>query len=668
MRVQSRRSWLLVAVLISCSTLALAEPRPALEKLITSLASTQTYGEVAISPDGKHVAWSQPLHDSSGAATWNSAIYVAEVANPSVRRRVTAGTGGNNYSERDLAWSPDGERLAFLSNASGQTELYVTNLFGANVGKATIQLTNVTGYLAAPHWSPDGKTIAFLFIENAPRAAGPLMPMTPETGVIGSKVYEQRLATVEVDSLQMRQVSPADMYVYEYDWAPDNRGFAVTAAHGEGDNNWYIARLYTLDLDGKMQEIYKPALQIAQPHYSPDGKSIAFIAGIMSDEGATGGDIYTVPAGGGAARDVTPGIKASPNWLTWSSAQSILFSENLDGSAAVATLDLSSGKVTTLWSGAETIGADGWGDLSLSLSKDQKQTAVIRQSFSQPPEIWAGPVGGWKQITHGNKNQHASWGKAEDVHWTNGGMRVQGWLMYPANYDGTRRYGLVVDVHGGPGWAHLPRWPETFFNTSLLSSMGYFVLYPNPRGSFGQGEVFTRANVKDFGYGDFHDILAGVDRVVKDFPVDNNRVGITGWSYGGYMTMWAVTQTNRFHAAVSGAGLSDWLSYTGENDIDRWMTAYFGASVYDDPQVYAHSQPMNFIKNVKTPTLVLVGERDGECPAPQSREFWHGLKAFGVPTEFVVYPGEGHFIARPEHQLDILRRTVAWFDKYLGAK
>jgi dipeptidyl aminopeptidase/acylaminoacyl peptidase len=662
----TRRSTLscLVVILISFAAASLAQPRPALEPLINSLAATQTYTDAAISPEGTRVAWSQPLRDSSGAATWNSAIFVADLANPSATRRITAGAEGSSYSERNVTWSPDGKRLAFLSNASGQAELYVVNASGG----APRKLTEVAGYLAAPAWSPDGKTIAFLFTENAPRAAGPLMPMTPETGVIGSKIYEQRLATVEVDSGQMRQLSPPDMYVYEYDWAPDSKGFALTAAHGEGDNNWYIARLYTLSLDGRMKEVYKPPQQMAQPRYSPDGQSIAFIAGIMSDEGATGGDIYTVPASGGQGRDLTPGIKASPNWLTWSSPDRILFSENLDGSVAVATLDLPAGKVTTLWSGAETIGADGWGDLSLSLSRDLKQSAVIRQSFSQPPEVWAGPIGAWKQITRANQNLRPSWGKVEKIHWTNAGTQVQGWLMYPANYDPSRRYGLIVDVHGGPAWAHISRWPEPFFNTSLLSSMGYFVLYPNPRGSYGQGEAFTRANVKDFGYGDFHDILAGVDRVVKDFPVDNDRVGITGWSYGGYMTMWAVTQSSRFHAAVSGAGLSNWLSYYGQNDIVRWMMAYFGASVYDDPQVYARSAPINFIKNAKTPTLVLVGERDGECPAPQSREFWHGLKTFGVPTQYVVYPGEGHFIARPEHQLDILRRTVAWFDKYLAGK
>jgi dipeptidyl aminopeptidase/acylaminoacyl peptidase len=148
-------------------------------------------------------------------------------------------------------------------------------------------------------------------------------------------------------------------------------------------------------------------------------------------------------------------------------------------------------------------------------------------------------------------------------------------------------------------------------------------------------------------------------------PADPDRAGITGWSYGGYMTMWALTQTHRFKAAVAGAGLADWLSYYGQNDIDQWMIPFFGASVYDDPAVYAKSSPITYIKNVKTPTLVLVGDRDGECPAPQSFEFWHALKALGVPTQLVVYPDEGHLIQEPEHRRDILRRMAAWFDQYL---
>jgi dipeptidyl aminopeptidase/acylaminoacyl peptidase len=301
----------------------------------------------------------------------------------------------------------------------------------------------------------------------------------------------------------------------------------------------------------------------------------------------------------------------------------------------------------------------------VSLAADHVTSALVRQSFSQPPEMWAGPLGAWQQVTHLNASLRPNWGKVESLHWNNDGMQVQGWLMYPREYDPRKRYPMVVEVHGGPGYAANPQWPEAFFDTSTLSSLGYFVLYPNPRGSFGAGEAFTRANVKDFGYGDFRDIMAGVDYAEKTLPVDGNRLGLTGWSYGGYMSMWGVTQTNRFHAAVAGAGIANYLSYYGQNDIDEWMIPFFGAPVYDDPAVYARSSPITYIKNAKTPTLVLVGERDGECPAPQSREFWHALRSLGVPTQLVIYPGEGHFIALPQDQRDIVQRTVAWFEKYL---
>ena len=191
------------------------------------------------------------------------------------------------------------------------------------------------------------------------------------------------------------------------------------------------------------------------------------------------------------------------------------------------------------------------------------------------------------------------------------------------------------------------------------------MLQPNPRGSYGQGEAFTQANRKDFGYGDLRDILAGVDTALAKYPVDPNRVGLTGWSYGGFMTMFAVTQTQRFHAAVAGAGIANWQSYYGENSIDQWMTPFFGASVYENPSVYAKSSAIDFIGNVKTPTLVVVGDRDGECPAPQSFEFWHALRAEHVPTELVVYPDEGHRFNSPQHRRDVLTRALAWFEQYM---
>ncbi len=627
---------------------------------LDQLYATKQVREVAISPDGKQVAWVEPL--AAGQALGSTAIMVAPLPPAAgAPHRITAAANGGGFAENSIAWSPDSRQLVFISDAAGDPQLFVAAASGGPARK----LTTLKGFLAQPGWSPDGKRVSVLFTENAPRDAGPLGPMTPETGLVESKVYEQRLALVDAAGGEAQQISPADMYVYEYDWSPDGRQFAITAAHGAGDANWYVAGLYTLSVTGEIKQVYKPELQIAVPRWSPDGKSIAFVAGLMSDEGSTGGDIYAVPGGGGEARDLTPAIKSSPSWLAWTGPGEILFAENVDGASGLASLDITQGTVRTLWSGAESISTGAWGAFAVSLAGDHHTTALIRQSFAQPPEVWAGAIGQWTQVTHLNATQRPAWGKLESVHWSNQGVPVQGWLLYPRNYDPARRYPLIVEVHGGPGAAASPQWPQPFLATPLLSSLGYFVLYPNPRGSFGQGEAYTRANVKDFGYGDFRDILAGLDYAEKNLPVDPHRLGITGWSYGGYMSMWAVTQTDRFHAAVAGAGIANYLSYYGENDIDQWMIPFFGASVYDDPAVYARSSPITYIKNVKTPTLVLVGERDGECPAPQSREFWHALRSRGVPTQLVIYRGEGHFIAAPEHQRDIMQRMAAWFEQYL---
>ena len=651
------RPALLALSIIVCAAPTFGQTKKtSLEDMLARISRVNIVSEAAISPDGKRVAWAAPVNGSS------TAIYVAALSGlVPVPRRLTASVGA--FDEHGIAWSPDSKKIAYLSDQArhGQLELYVVSVSGG----ASRRLTNLTGFLSDPRWSPDGREVAILFTENAPRAAGPLQPATIEHGVIEDHIYEQRLTTVEAATGKVKQLSPADLYVYEYDWSPDSKRFAAIAAHGDGDNNWFIAQLYTISAtDGETKSIVKPDLQIAVPRWSPDGNNIAFIQGLMSDAFVNGGDIFTVSAGGDKPRNITPGMKASATWLDWSSNQ-ILFTAHEDGQSAIATVDPAKSDVNIKWTGGETIAGEG-GAFNISLSHDRKQSSIVRHSFNQAPEVWAGSIGDWKQITHLNKSAQPAWGEAKSVRWTNNGFNVQGWLMYPRNYDASRRYPMIVVVHGGPSSAVRPAWPGTFFNSTCFSNEGYFVFMPNPRGSYGQGEAFTRANVKDFGYGDLKDILAGVDLVVKTLPVDNDRIGITGWSYGGFMTMWTVTQTNRFKAAVAGAGIANWQSYYGENGIDQWMIPFFGASVYDDPAVYAKSAPITYIKKVKTPTLVVVGDRDIECPTPQSYEFWHALKTLGVKTQLVVYENEGHRIGKPEHRLDLIKRSVAWFNEHLG--
>ena len=618
-----------------------------------AIAGVHQYDHLALTPKGDLAASVESFETPRRAAQPHGTVVVRRAADGAV---VASLDPCATCRYGDPTFSPDGATLAFT--ASDPTT-HTASLVLARGGKVVSTIA-FDGLVAKPRFSPDGKTLAVLATAHAKKEAGATSPGAARVGDIDEAPDERRIAVVEGG--QVRMVSPADRFVYEYDWTPDGKGFVATDAVGDGDDNFWVADLQSVDLAmGTAKTLAHPGVQMNFPRVSPDGRTAVFIGGLMSDFPVVGGDLWAVPMAGGEARDVTPGFKGSFSSLQWKKAG--LYATALVGEKQTLFRVAKDWRLTPLWAEAASVSA---GDGKLALSEDGRRAAATLQTFALAPRIVAGPVTALKAITHDN-DALASNAEARSVAWTNEGFDVQGWLLAPKGVEAGKTYPMAVVVHGGPASAVSPYfiWEGT---TAALLDHGYYVFMPNPRGSYGQGEAFTRANIKDFGGGDLRDIEKGVDAVEKIAPVDDKRLAIMGGSYGGFMTMWAVTQTGRFHAAAAGAGIANWVSYYGENGIDKWMVPFFGSTMYDDAAVYDRLSPIRYIKAAKTPTFIYVGELDVECPAPQSLEMWHGLKAMGVPTSLVIYAGEGHHIAKPTNQQDIEARTIAWFDKYLAQR
>ncbi len=623
-------------------------------------AKVQRFTQVALSPDGLRLAWvgpagRGPTRDISGA------VLAVQSNNWSADQIVLP--GDDHPTATEVRWTRDSKALAILaSTGKGQMSVFVMR--GAEPARRVV---NIKGAVHGMRWSLDDTRIALLYSAADEQANSPTAPTPRDTGVMDTHIDRQHLAIVDVNANTFKSLSQKDVYVYEFDWSPDGKQLVVIHANGSGNNNWWVAKLSTLDASsGAMKELAAPKTQIAVPRWSFDGTQISFIGGLMSDQGVTGGDVYVMPAAGGVPRNLTPRGTTSISQAGWISPTTLIATGYAQGQTQLATIDVKTGAVTPKWTVDEHISASVGNNATISATIDGQTLAVVRESFTTPPEIWVGPPSKLVQITHINDRVKATMAKATSVKWKSDSFNVQGFLLFPPGYDAAKKYPMIVQVHGGPSSSVKPGYVASDSYEALELAAGYVVFLPNPRGSYGQGEAFVRANVKDFGHGDLKDIMAGVDEVLKqNTSIDGTRMGIRGWSYGGFMTMWAVTQTNRFKAAVAGAGISNWLSYTGQNGISEWMVPFFGATAYENKAVYEKSSPINFIAQAKTPTLVVVGERDAECPAPQSVEFWRGLQHVGVPTQLVIYPDEGHAIGNPDHVRDLRERTVKWMDMYL---
>ena len=609
---------------------------------------------VAVSPDGERIAAIETSDVPVDGERPARLVIRDRAGRATPVTPVCAGTG--ECQPASPVWNRAGTALSFLVSLGDSSAIETV---GAAGGPARRRLL-FPGPLDALRAGPDDR-LAVLATADASKRVGRTQAGAPIEGEVATRFDEQRIAVV--DGSALRFVSPPDLYVYEYDWRPDGGGFVGTAAHGDGDANWWVAGLYAFAAGQPGRLLYQPGPgeQLADPAVAPDGRRVAFIGGWMSDFGSTGGDAYTLALGPEARSvDLTPGLAATVTSLDWHCGPGLTATELALGETRVATLG---DGAHLLRRDARTLSAGGW---NASLSCADGHAATVAEDFTTPPEILAGTAADLRPVTAVNAGVLAAPGTARSLTWSVDGHTVQGWLLQPSGAGAAKRP-LVVDVHGGPEAAAEPEFPAADSDTRALLGQGWDVLEPNYRGSYGEGEAFAAASIQDLGGGDWRDVLAGVDAAERAAPIDDARLAIEGGSYGGYMAMWAVSQTHRFRAAMADAGVSDWLSIEGEAPQAGSDEVNFGGSVYDNPAPYLRASPIAHMRGAATPTFIAVGDRDLECPMPQSQEFHTALLALGVPTSFVVYRDEGHGFTREADRSDRQARTLAWFARWFAA-
>jgi dipeptidyl aminopeptidase/acylaminoacyl peptidase len=503
-------------------------------------------------------------------------------------------------------------------------------------------------------WSPDGKQLAFLAPEPKTDAEDKREKDKDDARVVDRDGKHARLWLIDIESKKIRQLTSGSWEISEAQWSPQGDRLVISATdHPESDQNTHRI-LSIMVADGQMKEIATPRGGFGAIRLSPDGKSLTYLAARV--DGPSPHDLYLQPIEGGAPRNLTGSSLDRPvSNAIWRPDGSIQVVAQM-GSRSQFCVIRPEGKV-------EQIAA---GDVHPTSSFDQRGTllAFVGESATDAPELWlsngeAGPV----KMTRFNE----SWSqipliKAELVNYKSfDGTPIEALLLKPRGYVEGTRVATVVLVHGGPTGV----WSDSFEPWGqLLAARGYAVFYPNIRGSIGYGHRFLEMNRQDWGGGDFKDVMAGVDLLISRGIADPSRLGIGGWSYGGYMAAWAITQTQRFKAAVSGAGMSDLATEFGTEDGPAYDEWFFGLP-YEKPEGFAKSSPMTYIKNARTPTLILHGENDRTDPLGQSEMLYRALKRYGVESEFVVYPREPHGLQEEKHLLDRLNRILRWFDSHL---
>src|SRR6267142_354353 len=563
-------------------------------------------------------------------------------------------------SESSPRLTAGGERLAFLSDREdGQQQIYLMSMNGGE-GRA---ITKGKRSVKAFEWSPDGKSIAFLAPDVKTEEEEKKEKDKDDAKVVDKDDKHARLWIVDVATGETRALTKPNWNFDELAWLPAGDRVVVKGTD-RPESDEYTERIFAVQVaDGTMKELVKPRGPFGEMRVAPDGKTISYVG--TREDGPEPHDLMLLPVTAHAARNLTGASLDRPvQDYHWAKDGSVVM---------VAANEFSNLLLTYSADGARQDLSATPGPAGAMAVTDGGEIAFVSQGATRPQEVWLwDQKGAPKQITHLNDSwkQYTLSEPELYTYKSFDGTEIQAALLKPrvsqsANQEigapGKSKLPLIALIHGGP----TGRWADSIETWGqLLAARGYAVFYPNIRGSVGYGQKFVEANRGDWGGGDYQDVVAGVKDLIDRGIADPKRLGIGGWSYGGYMSEWAITQTDMFKAAVSGAGLSNLISEYGTEDHPAGDEWFYGVP-WEQPEGFLNSSPFVHLKKAKTPTLVLQGDADTVDPLGQSQELYRGLKRYGVETELVVYPREPHGCHEEKHLVDRLNRILGWYEKYL---
>ena len=617
--------------------------------------------DARISPDGSRVAFVVTREYTEGEhSVPASSIWIVPFDGSAPARQFTA----SPHADSRPRWSPDGKALAFLSDRekADTSQVYIMPLSGGEARKLTDAKAGVSEFA----WSLDGARIAYL-AADARTAAEEQREKDRDDAIHVDHDYKfTRLWVIDAQGGDARVITPPEYQVRGFAWRDSGWAIVTSPTPKEDDVNvsWPVRLVAE---DGATETLWQDKFPASPIVSSPDGKTLAWVHGGVAGEGSA--DEVWVARDGEEPRVVTrdySGLIADAQFTP--DGQGLLLIGIEGTRTVVGRLDLASGAIETLMAD-RTLESSFASAYQVSVSADGTRMACALEDVDQPAEVYVGELGGEpRRVTSFNAHlAEVTLARGETVEWSApDGLRIEGVLLYPANYEEGKRYPLITHIHGGPTWQWLMRFMGGWHDWGQwLAAQGYAVLLPNPRGSAGRGREFAWSNQRNWGHGDFGDVLSGVDSMIARGLADPDRLGIGGWSYGGYMTSWAIGHTDRFKAAVVGAGVTDLLSFQAA-DIPTWLpTQIMLAPSYHEQEVYLRSSPISYVRDAKTPTLILHGAGDERVRLGQGKELYHALRALGVPTEMVIYPREPHIFQERHHQRDVLTRVTDWFNRWV---